>query len=184
MSILSGMVGTMKKKAAGGAGGAIGAIGPNGTAYSAGVFAATGKTLWVANKSLGEASSTLSWGSYGTNRDTSSTTNGMANSTTLASYGQTAHPAAYFCRNLSIGSYGAVWYLPAKDELNQIYTNLTASGKLLAPSGAHADKFTATDYWSSSEFLSNNAWCQNMSSGGPANSFKYDLNRVRAVRSS
>jgi hypothetical protein len=178
------MVGTMKKKAAGGA---IGAIGPNGTAYPAGVFATTGKTLWVANKVLGESAagaSGLEWGSYGARRSTPSTTAGMTNSTTLASYGQTAHPAAYFCRNLSIGSYGAVWYLPAKDELNQIYTNLTASGKLLAPSGAHADKFTATDYWSSSEFLSNNAWCQNMSSGGPANSFKYDLNRVRAVRSS
>ena len=66
------------------------------------------------------------WGSYGTVRSITSTTNGVANTTTLRNYGSAAHPAAYYCRALTTGGYNT-WYLPAKDELNTCWTNHTAT---------------------------------------------------------
>src|SRR5687768_16666113 len=50
---------------------------------------------------------------------TDSTTNGLANSSAI---NDASHPAAQFCRGLTISLYSD-WYLPAKDELNVVYTN-------------------------------------------------------------
>ena len=118
------------------------------------------------------------WGSYGTTRSTVSTTNGLANTNTLVSFGQTAHPAAYYCKNLSTGGYNT-WYLPAKNELDTLYSNKSATPF------ATANSFVGLYYWSSTEGNGGNAWGQYMSIGVQnITSKNYGIGYVRAVRRS
>lgn len=179
MSILSGMVGSMKKK------------GPAGVLNYQVPGTFNSKTYYVANKALGEPNA----GEFGVQWKTTNTDSGLAKFTTAATaltnlnglsnsnaINNTSHPAAQFCRNLSIGSYGSVWFLPSAGELNHIYQQLSTSGKLLAPGGTHVDKFTGAYYWSSTEFSGANAWGQNMSGGGQDNAGKDYTWRVRAAR--
>jgi hypothetical protein len=64
------------------------------------------------------------------------------------------------------------WYLPSRDELNQLYLNQGFVGG-----------FAINYYWSSSEFDSHSAWVQYFSFGSQGyNDVKYDTLGVRAVR--
>jgi len=130
--------------------------------------------LIVAPKST---ETSLAWGSSGTTRSTVSTSNGLANTNTLAGFGQTAHPAAYYAKNLITGGYNT-WYLPAKDELNTLYSNRGATPF------ATANSFVGSDYWSSTEYNGNYAWFQNFSNGFQYNGNKNGSYYVRAVRRS
>ena len=67
------------------------------------------------------------------------------------------------------------WFLPSKDELNLMYTNLH---NIDSPIGGFADDL----YWSSSEYISTKAWAQYFDEGFQGNGFKSDTARVRAVR--
>lgn len=67
------------------------------------------------------------------------------------------------------------WFLPSKDELNAMYTNLHDH---ITPLGG----FVSAYYWSSSEFDNINVWRQWFGSGLQLNSSKYNSSRVRAVR--
>ena len=115
-----------------------------------------GQKMYVAPKST-EAS--LTWGSYGTVRGTSFVNNGLANTNTLAGFGQAAHPAAYAAKNLTTGGYNT-WYLPAKNELNTMYSNKSATPF------ATANSFVGSLYWSSTEPNGLGAWPQHLSNGG------------------
>jgi hypothetical protein len=120
------------------------------------------------------------WGSYGTVRGTTSTTNGLANTNTLYAFGSAAHPAAYYCKTLTQGGYNT-WYLPAKDELNTLYINKTATPF------ATANSFVGSYYHSSSETSGTGHLRINMSSASQ-NDTNYSKNNgsyyVRAVRRS
>jgi hypothetical protein len=138
-------------------------------------FAGDGTSyMYVAPKST---ETSLAWGSYGTTRSTVSTTNGLANTNTLAGFGQTAHPAAYYAKNLTTGGYNT-WYLPAKDELNTLYSNKSATPF------ATANLFFGSLYWSSTENDGLQAWTQIFSHGAPNRNGKYNSYYVRAVRRS
>jgi hypothetical protein len=116
------------------------------------------------------------WGSGGTTRSTTSTTNGVANTTTLFNFGSAAHPAAYHCRALTTGGYNT-WYLPAKDELNTVYSNKSATPF------ATANSFVGNYYWTSTEGNEYGAWAQQMSNGNQnSGSYKGGSYSVRAVR--
>ncbi len=130
--------------------------------------------LVVAPKST---ETSLAWGSKGTVRSTVSTTNGLANTNTLAGFGQTAHPAAYYCKNLTTGGYNT-WYMPAKDELNTLFSNKSATPF------ASANSFVGSAYWSSTEDIGNIAWEQNFPNGNQGGIFKDGSYYVRAVRRS
>ena len=117
------------------------------------------------------------WGSYGTTRSTVSTTDGLANTNTLYAFGSTAHPAAYYCKTLTQGGYNT-WYLPAKNELNTLYSNKSATPF------ASANSFVGSSYWSSTDGGGYNAWLQYLSSGLQYNESKNDSLYVRAVRRS
>ena len=101
--------------------------------------------MYVAPKS---SEVTRAWGSGGTVRGTTSTTNGLANTNTLAGFGETAHPAAYYCKNLTTGGYNT-WYLPARVELSTLNAN-----KAVQPF-ASANGFVMTGmggyHWASTE---------------------------------
>ena len=131
--------------------------------------------LVVAPKST--EGTTVQWGSYGTTRGAVSTTNGLANTNTLVSFGTVAHPAAGRAKYLSTGGYNT-WYLPAKNELNTLYSNKSATPF------ATADSFVGSSYWSSTEYNGNYAGVQRMSDGSQGNYNKTSRNYVRAVRRS
>jgi hypothetical protein len=139
-------------------------------------FAGDGTSyMYVAPKST---ETSLVWGSSGTTRSTVSTTNGLANTNTLAGFGQAAHPAAYYCKNLTTGGYNT-WYLPAKNELNTLYSNKSATPF------ATANSFGGSFYWSSTELNGDYAGVPNLSNGNPHdNSLKNNSTYVRAVRRS
>ena len=63
------------------------------------------------------------------------------------------------------------WYLPSKDELNQLYIHRDLIGG-----------FSSYHYWSSSEFATQAAWYQNFCDGIQTVYFKYKCCRVRPVR--
>jgi len=85
----------------------------------------------------------------------------------------TAGTAADLCANLSLGGYDN-WFLPSKDELNLMYTNLKVAGI-----GSFADSY----YWSSSESYDIAAYGQNFYNGTQNGSAgKSTPLQVRAVR--
>ena len=133
--------------------------------------------LIVAPKST---EATRAWGSYGTVRGTTSTTNGVANTTTLFGFGSAAHPAAYYCRALTTGGYNT-WYLPAKDELNTLYSNKSA----VPFATANAFVGNGNYSWSSTEYNGVGAWIQSIYFGSQyyANN-KLGSYYVRATRRS
>ena len=126
----------------------------------------------------------LEWGSYGTLIGGTATAIGTGQSNTtkiitwLDNHSET-NRAAQFCDDLVVGSGWSFlpsfhnWFLPSKDELNQMYLNLKAKGV-----GGFADDY----YWSSSESSANYAWDQSFLDGEQGNSGKYKPYRVRAVR--
>jgi len=80
--------------------------------------------------------------------------------------------AAKLCDDLVLNGYDD-WYLPSKDELNELYKN-----KYLIGGFSTKKDF----YWSSSEHNFNNAWLQYFNDGSQYYYFKYYTYRVRAVR--
>ncbi len=79
--------------------------------------------------------------------------------------------ASYYCSNLVLNSYSD-WFLPSKEELNNIYIN-----KSLIPN------FKSYYYWTSSESSSYMVWVQDFNSGIQTQRYKDDMYYVRPVRS-
>ena len=86
-----------------------------------------------------------------------------------------ATSAAVYCSELVSGGQSD-WFLPSKDELNLMYTNLQSAS---TPLGGFSTAF----YWSSSEYAANFAWYQYFN-GGVQNSnpkgYTYYVRPVRA----
>lgn len=76
--------------------------------------------------------------------------------------------AALLC--IQGGMYGG-WFLPSKNELALLYQYKSAIGN-----------FTGYNYWSSSEYTSSRAWCQNFSTGTQSTQYKSSTYRIRAIR--
>lgn len=117
------------------------------------------------------------WGCIGTAIGGTSTAinTGAANTNAIVAGCSTAGIAAKLCYDLSLNSY-TDWYLPSKDELGLMYTNLHTQS---------LGNFAATYYWSSSEYSGDEAdyaWRQGFSNGGQYHTSKYLTYYVRAVR--
>lgn len=98
---------------------------------------------------------------------------GQANTTLIVNKCSTDGTAARICDNLFLNGYGD-WFLPSKDELNQMNLQQEMIGGL-----------TSGFYWSSSESTYNAslfAHLQAFSSGSQYTGRKYDLYFVRAIR--
>jgi hypothetical protein len=121
----------------------------------------------------------MQWGSYtavGTTGTAIGT--GQANTTAIiASQGAGAY-AAKLCDDFVSGAYKD-WYLPSKDELALMYSNIGpgSTGFLTNVGG-----FVSDYYWSSSEVGSGNAWTQYFGSGSQYNFSKSYTLYVRPVR--
>lgn len=120
---------------------------------------------------------TLSWNNGTANYISEGVTNtntGRANTTTLAALADAAspHSAAQQCENLTEDGHSD-WYLPAKNELAVMYSNVGVIGNFNT-SGSY--------YWSSTENITNNAWNQRFSDGTQGNYNKSNNYLVRCVR--
>jgi len=126
----------------------------------------------------------IQWGKYGTSVSGTGTAIGTGKANTdlivakLNEAPADSDRAAQLADALSHGGYDD-WFLPSKDELNAIWTNLVDNGK---GRNSGVGGFGAYGYWSSSEGSSLNAWLQSFFLD-LQNSFYKDLStRVRAVR--
>ena len=95
---------------------------------------------------------------------------GQANTTAIVTIQGAGSYAAQLCNDLTAGGYND-WFLPSKDELNKLYINKDAIGG-----------FAGSYYWSSSEGSTDYAWIQYFHNGNQYYGYKYDDERVRAVR--
>jgi len=120
-----------------------------------------------------DQSTSAEWGCYGeaiSGADGTAVGTGEQNTIDIEAGCTTPGTAADICANLSLGGYSD-WFLPSKDELNLMYTNLKVFGV-----GGFADY----GYWSSSEcYLYINAWVQSFSSGTQFNNTKNVNYQVR-----
>lgn len=96
---------------------------------------------------------------------------------------KTANYAAKMCDDLTYTVNGVTyddWFLPSKDELNQMYVNLKQEGL-----GGFANSDYYDYYWSSSEYYKKGpsyAWKQNFDDGYQYSNSRYSPYRVRPVR--
>ncbi|MBE3035879.1 MAG: DUF1566 domain-containing protein, partial [Candidatus Atribacteria bacterium] len=98
---------------------------------------------------------------------------GKANTQTIVNIQGKGNYAARLCNVQTVGGYSD-WFLPSRDELNEMYVNLYLKGL-----GGFAPDF----YWSSSEDSAGTAWWQWFSNGGQVSDPKGDdFMRVRAAR--
>ena len=111
---------------------------------------------------------------------------GRANSNAIISQALHTGSAAQLCRDYN-GGGKKDWFLPSKDELQEIWWNLVSDHSALnsgqgGPYAGSLGSFTAGYYWSSSENASNNAHEQSFSTGQQSYSTKGTADYVRAVR--
>lgn len=131
---------------------------------------------WDGSTCTGSAG-TYEYGGYGTdlNGDNASAVpelldDGLANTDWLLTSGTGDHDAAQACRDK-----GAGWYLPAIEELGDLFANRAQLGPANLP--------TSTSwYWSSSEFSSLSARLQRFSDGYQTTDTKNYTHLVRCVR--
>jgi len=125
-----------------------------------------------------DQSSGAEWGCYGTaisGADGTAIGTGNQNTIDIEAGCTTSGIAADICANLTIGPYSD-WFLPSKDELNQMFLNLGIHG---------LGGFASGYYWSSTEVDNGSAWRQDFSdgdqsSGNYGNDYNYSVRAVRA----
>ena len=102
---------------------------------------------------------------------------GKANTATIVSALGAGTYAAEMCKNLSLNGFSD-WYLPANDELAQIYQNLVTKGlgNFCTSAGI------GTPYWSSSEATNFNSYVDWFDGGVQYTTSKGDGDHVRAIR--
>jgi len=146
-----------------------------GKAYRGGLIAylntSTGTGLIAAPV---DQSTDAEWGCFGSliGGTSAAIGTGQANTTLIVGGCPDAGIAARLCNDLFYGGYGN-WFLPSKDELNELYQNLNVNG---------LGGFSNGYYWSSTEFDALEAWRQNFSNGSQDQGFALDYEYVRAVR--
>ena len=123
------------------------------------------------------------WGCFGANMGANGTaigtgsqnTNDIINGCNDPGTIGTGSIAARYCGDLVLGGYSD-WYLPSKDELNQLYINRVAIG-------GFTGGFTGMKYWMSKEQDNNLGAMQDFGNGNLNITSKNSACCVRAVRS-
>ena len=120
------------------------------------------------------------WGCYGD--ETGGTYpyigTGQANTDTIVNFCGESGIAARLCDDLVIGIYND-WYLPSKDELNEMYLRI---GNGAPAPNTNIGGFSSGLYWSSTEFFVYGVWLQSFDDGSQDYDDKNLNANVRAVR--
>ena len=127
----------------------------------------------------------VSWSNLATSigKSVQSDVNGAGNSVAITLQSGHENSAAKQCLELAFAGYDD-WYLPAKDELNQIFLNKAVIDATAIANGGEA--FASAVYWSSTELSTDitEAWNQNFfGTGTQQGDIKTALFHARAVRS-
>jgi len=158
------------------------------TTYAIGDFVQGGVVFWVsANAEHGKVVSIYDIGaiSWSNITDTAigvsamSDINGAGNTVAIIMQSGHTSSATRHCADLAYGGYDD-WYLPSKNELNDVYLNKATINTTATANGGEV--FANAFYWSSTEFDSDSAWVQRLSNGLQGNVSKASNLRVRAVR--
>ena len=154
----------------------------------------------VATKIVSLTETSVEWSTECVITNATSTTDGMTNLTTIQSITnwKSKYPAFKWCDDYTDESDNSNWYLPAKNELNQIYivkdTINKAIDKIINGGGTahnlhtYESEYVNCRYWSSSESHDSGSWYQKFSDGEQYNrvtgndSSKTLIRYVRAVR--
>jgi len=116
---------------------------------------------------------------------------GQTNTTAMMSQVGYTGGAATVCDEYTTTVNGITyndWFLPSKDELNQMYVHKAAINNAATADGVGGAVFSYANnrfYWSSTEASSSNAWCQYFSNitnnqNQPEKDFLYHVRAVRA----
>jgi hypothetical protein len=144
-----------------------------------------------------------------TTAGTTSVFDGVANTAAMVTAGIADHPAANFCKNLSIGGF-TDWYLPSRYELDIAYFNLKPgtggndtnfgtniyavpqrnsnwtsaypAQTIVTAFNSSSQTFVADTHWSSSEQSGTNGWRTDLYGGSQVSNAKTTSLRVRAFR--
>lgn len=154
---------------------ALGTVCEDGAVYAGTTVG--GARMYVADADETANGGTYEYGGYGTDLNGNNASvapelldDGLANTNWLLANGTGDHEAAQVCRDR-----GPDWYLPAIEELGDIYANRAQLGAANLP--------TSTSwYWSSSELNNYAAKIQRFSGGIQGNYSKRDTALVRCVR--
>ena len=156
----------------------VGDIGPAGgwVFYDKGYYSDGWRYLEVAPNDIEQGSSMqFMWGDEGNFGTKTGIGTGESNTAIIVSKASNSFQpnAATVCTDYSYRGYDD-WFLPSRDELNLMYTNLKKAGL-----GAFADDY----YWSSSDYIDNNsyAWRQYFNSGTQNFTLRRSSGRVRPV---
>jgi hypothetical protein len=103
---------------------------------------------------------------------------GAQNTIDIEAVCSTNGTAADICANLTLGGYSD-WFLPSKDELNEMYLNI-GQGNALGLNNIGG--FSPNSYWSSTEYNYEEVWIQSFANGNQVHYFKDYPNYVRAAR--
>ena len=156
--------------------------------YMIGDFVQGGVVFWVsASGAHGKVVSiydvgTVPWSNITGNIGASarSDINGAGNTVAIMMQSGHTSSAARHCADLGYGGYDD-WYLPSKDELDDVYTNRVAIDSTATANGG--ENFVSDYYWSSTEETSSDAWQQDFLDGTQSGDDKgSSTGRVRAVR--
>jgi hypothetical protein len=107
-----------------------------------------------------------------TGADAATLGSGNENTLDIINSCHTTGIAAEVCSDLTLNGYSD-WFLPSKDELKMMYTNLYL---------AHLGNFSSNAYWSSTEMTNVFAWQIAFSSGIVQGANKVTRSSVRAIR--
>ena len=108
---------------------------------------------------------------------------GFSNTTDIINGCNEVGIAAEVCYNLTNGGYSD-WYLPSKDELNEMYINKTIINATSISNGGYALNISDDDdeYWSSSQEYSLYSSIQRFGDGYQKGRNKLNPACVRAIR--
>ena len=141
----------------------------------------------TATKIVSLTQTSAEWSTEYVVTNATSKTDGMANMTAIQSISGWVekYPAFKWCDEYTDASDNSEWYLPAKDELEQLCsvkdTVNAAIEKITAGEGTATSLGTGW-YWSSSQRSNSGAWGQGFSDGGQGYGTKSHTHSVRAVR--